>query len=59
MSQKVTYTVDEAAELLGINRGVAYQQVREGHIPAVRLGKRWLIPRDRFHAWLDGGEGAA
>ena len=22
-------------------------------IPAMRLGNRWVIPRARFHAWLD------
>ena len=45
----LTYTVDEVAALLG----VAYQDVRSGLIPAVRVGRHWLIPRSRFHAWLD------
>jgi excisionase family DNA binding protein len=40
--------------LLGIARGVAYESVRTGAIPATRVGRRWLIPRRRFHAWLDG-----
>lgn len=52
------YSVDEAAARLGISRGVAYEQVREGVIPAQRLGKRWVIPKVRFHAWLDGGVAA-
>ncbi len=42
------------AGLLGIARGVAYESVRNGEIPATRVGRRWLIPRKRFHAWLDG-----
>jgi hypothetical protein len=37
---------------------VAYESVRTGEIPATRVGRRWLIPRRRFHAWLDG-EGPA
>jgi excisionase family DNA binding protein len=49
----LTYTVDEVAALLGIARGVAYENVRTGLIPAVRVGRRWLVPRSRFHAWLD------
>ena len=50
----LTYTVDEVAALLGVARGVAYEEdVRSGLIPAVRVGRRWLIPRSRFHAWLD------
>ena len=49
----LTYTVDEVAALLGVARGVAYDNVRSGLIPAVRVGRRWLVPRRRFHAWLD------
>jgi excisionase family DNA binding protein len=56
--QSLTYSVDEVAALLGIARGVAYQSVRNGEIPATRVGRRWLIPRRRFHAWLDGAESA-
>jgi excisionase family DNA binding protein len=52
--QALTYTVEEGAVLLGIARGVAYESVRTGAIPATRVGRRWLIPRRRFHAWLDG-----
>ncbi|MGW0503034.1 helix-turn-helix domain-containing protein [Micromonospora sp. NPDC003241] len=50
----VTYTVREVAKLLGISLGSTYALVRAGTIPATRLGGRWLIPRTRFHAWLDG-----
>ncbi|GAA2538863.1 helix-turn-helix domain-containing protein [Pseudonocardia hydrocarbonoxydans] len=51
---RLTYTVDEVAYLLNLSRGVAYQYVRDGVIPAERIGRRWLIPRKRLHAWLDG-----
>lgn len=50
----LTYTVEEVARLLNISRGAAYQHVRDGLIPAERLGRSWRIPRTRFHAWLDG-----
>jgi excisionase family DNA binding protein len=52
----LTYSVDEVAALLGIARGVAYESVRNGEIPATRVGRRWLVPRKRFHAWLDGAD---
>lgn len=54
----LTYTVDEVAHLLRISRGAAYEHVREGRIPAERLGRSWRISRKRFHAWLDGQEAA-
>jgi excisionase family DNA binding protein len=47
------YTVREAAVLLGISAGLAYDLVRDGQIPARRLGRRWAIPRARFHDWLN------
>ncbi|WP_395729122.1 helix-turn-helix domain-containing protein [Nakamurella sp.] len=49
----LTYTVEQAAGLLGVSMGVAYQLVREGVIPAHRIGRRWLISRKALHAWLD------
>ena len=40
-----TYSVDEVAALLGIGRNGAYEGVRSGQIPAIRIGKRILIPK--------------
>lgn len=40
-----TYTVQEAARLLGISRGLAYELVKQGRLPVVRLGKRLVVPR--------------
>lgn len=51
---RLTYTVDEVAHLLNLSRGIAYQYVRDGVIPAQRVGRRWLISRKRLHAWVDG-----
>jgi excisionase family DNA binding protein len=50
------YTVAHVAHMLGINVGTVYQLLRDGAIPAKRLGRRWVIPRKRFHEWLDGLE---
>ncbi len=51
--RRVAYTVREVALLLGLSRGSAYALVREGRIPALRMGGRWIVPKRRFHAWLD------
>jgi excisionase family DNA binding protein len=51
---RLTYTVEEVAELLSLSRGVTYQSLRDGTIPAERVGRRWVISRRRLHAWLDG-----
>jgi len=41
----LTMTVDEAAEALGISRAHAYQMARQGKIPTLRLGRRYLVSR--------------
>ena len=38
-------TVDDAAELLGISRALAYTLVHRGEVPSVRLGRRIVVPR--------------
>ncbi|MGL4743281.1 MAG: helix-turn-helix domain-containing protein [Dermatophilaceae bacterium] len=50
---RVTYTVSEVAALLGMSRANTYALLGTGEIPARRLGSRWVIPRHRFHQWLD------
>ena len=42
--KKLTITVPEAARMLGISRGLAYEMAREGTIPALRFGRRMVVP---------------
>ncbi len=42
---ELTITVEEAARLLGIGRSLAYEAARCGELPAIRVGRRLLIPR--------------
>ncbi len=51
---RLTYTVREAAELLGIGRSAAYEAARTGQIPTVRIGKRILVPAVGLQRMLDG-----
>jgi excisionase family DNA binding protein len=50
---RAVYTVAEVAELLDLSLGSTYALVRTGDIPAKKMGGRWVIPKRRFHAWLD------
>lgn len=49
---RLTLTVSEAAKMLGISRGLAYQMVKMGKIPSVRFGKRVLVPRSALEKLL-------
>ena len=40
----LTVTVPAAARLLGISRAAAYQAVARNEIPAVRIGRRIVVP---------------
>lgn len=51
-AERLTLTVEEAAELLGIGRGTAYEAVRLHQIPSVRVGRRILVPRAALMAML-------
>lgn len=52
-SDAEVYTVKEVARLLRISLGSAYALVRDGTIPAKKVGARWVVPRQRFHNWLN------
>jgi excisionase family DNA binding protein len=52
--KRSTYDVDEAARILGIGRSAAYEAVRRGEIPSIRLGKRVVVPRMALEKMLEG-----
>jgi excisionase family DNA binding protein len=46
-------SIDEAAELLRVNRKTLYEAVRRGHIPgARRIGRIIRVDRETLLAWL-------
>ena len=42
--EALTVSVPEAARMLGIGRTLGFRLVREGRIPALRLGKKLRVP---------------
>lgn len=52
--ERLTYTVSEVAQLLGVSRSKAYELVAEGQIPVVQLrGRRKLVARATLERLLD------
>ena len=49
----ITLSVEDVASYLGISRVGAYNLCHSKGFPSMRIGKRILIPRDRFLEWLD------
>lgn len=52
--EKLVYSIQEAANLLGISRSYAYELVRNGTIPALELGRKRVIPKEKFLEWING-----
>lgn len=46
-------TVEEAAGVLGISRTGAYELAHSADFPHMCVGKRILIPRDKFLEWIE------
>lgn len=44
-------TVEEIACRLSIGRIAAYTMLERGIIPAVRLGRRWIVTRQAYDQW--------
>lgn len=55
-ASRAVYTVREVAELLSLSLGSTYALIRSGDIPALKLGGRWVVPKKRFHEWLDASD---
>ena len=53
---KITLTVPEAAELIGICKPKMYEIVRAGKVRFVKVGKKILISRQSLLDWLKKGE---
>ena len=49
---KRAYTIGEFDERYGLGRTKTYQELKEGHLKAVRVGAKRLIRHDDAEAWL-------
>jgi excisionase family DNA binding protein len=49
--------VDELARELGLGRLTVYGALRNGTIPSIRVGKRYVLPRAAIQEWLRSAGG--
>lgn len=45
LAERLALSVEEAGALLGLSRDLAYDLVARNELPAVRLGRRLVVPR--------------
>lgn len=46
-------SVDQAAGLAGLSRRTMDTLIHSGEVPSAKIGRRRLVPRKAFLAWLD------
>lgn len=49
----LTYSIQEIAEMLGIHLITAYNLAKQQGFPAIRIGRRIVVPKAAFERWLD------
>ena len=45
---KKFYSLLEVSRILGLEKGTVWRKVRGGEIPAIRVGKKYLVPAEFF-----------
>ena len=49
----LSLNANDIAEVLNISRGNAYTLLHREDFPTIHIGKRMIVPRDRFFEWMD------
>ena len=57
-NERWTYSVKEAARILGLSKNAAYQACLRDEIPNLKIGRRILIPRAQLERLLLGNSEA-
>jgi excisionase family DNA binding protein len=52
-SKKLVYNIGELAEVLGVGLPAARNMVHIAGFPALKVGGRYLIPKQALQRWLD------
>ncbi|MDY6917516.1 MAG: helix-turn-helix domain-containing protein [Chloroflexota bacterium] len=46
----------EVAKYLRVSRSLIYRMAREGQIPALKVGRKWLFRKETIEQWLSERE---
>lgn len=49
---RLTLTVKEVSEALGIGINQAYALVKQTGFPKLKIGTKYLVPKDEFELWI-------
>ena len=49
---RVSYSIPEVAEMVGISRRTVYEEIYSGRLSTLKIGARRLVSRRQLDAWL-------
>jgi len=52
MTPKLTYSVEEAAQRIGVGKNTIYALAKAKKIPCIQIGRRYVINAEMFDAWF-------
>ena len=41
------------SRILGVSQSSAYELMHQEGFPSMRIGNRWVVPREEFRAWVE------
>lgn len=53
MADRLTLTITETAEVLGVSRPTVYQLIKTADFPCLAIGSRRLVPKKALEAWIE------
>lgn len=53
MTDRLTYSPSEAAEVLGVSRPTVYTLIKQDGFPAFKVGSRTLVSVDGLKKWVE------
>ena len=56
MEKQRTFTVEETAEVLGVNPRTVYRMIKRDELEAVKPGQSFVITRSHLRAYVGGEE---
>jgi len=51
--EKITYTIAEAAEIIGVSKSLMYKMAKNNEIPVIKLGRRWVISKYKLIEFIN------
>lgn len=46
------YTIKDIQDYLGIGKNTAYKLLKLPNFPVIKIGKKYIIPKDSFEEWI-------